>query len=126
MSDLPDSLRVGVESIDARHEEFWHLYERLKACADSDFVDIFERLITHTVEHFAEEEADMAGINYPNKYEHEQEHRKALEEIAYFMDKAKSGKLFFAKSYVAQRLGNWFRTHLLNMDSDLARVMRIG
>jgi hemerythrin len=124
MSDLPESLRVGVESIDARHEEFWHISERLKACADCDFIDIFERLVAHTVQHFAEEEADMDNTNYPNNHEHKAEHKKAIEEMNYFMDKAKNNKLFFAKAYAAERLENWFRTHLLNMDSDLARVMK--
>jgi len=125
MSNLPDELKVGLESIDARHEEFWSLFEKLKASGDADFLSVFEEVVAHTKVHFAEEEADMVGAEYPNKYEHEQEHKKALEEMNYFMDKAKNGKLFFAKAYANERLGDWFRTHLLNMDSDFARVLRL-
>jgi hypothetical protein len=44
----------------------------------------------------------------------------------YFREKAVSGKLIFAKAYVKDRLGDWFRTHLLNMDSDLARVITLS
>ena len=124
MSTLPENLRVGVDSIDMRHEEFWSLFEKLVSVDDADFISVFEGLIEHTKGHFAEEEADMAGVAYANKYEHEKEHQKALDEMNYFMDKAKSGKLFFAKAYAKDRLGDWFRTHLLNMDSDLARVLR--
>jgi len=123
MSNLPNELRVGLESIDARHEEFWALFEKLKVASDAEFIALFEEVVEHTKAHFAQEEADMEG--YANKYEHEQEHQKALEEMWYFMDKAKNGKLFFAKAYVKDRLGDWFRTHLLNMDSDLARVIRL-
>jgi len=124
MSKLPENLYVGVGSIDARHEEFWALFEKLKACSDDVFISVFEEVVAHTKAHFAEEEADMSSAEYPNKHEHEQEHKKALEEMNYFMDKAKSGKLFFAKAYASDRLGDWFRTHLLNMDSDFARVMK--
>lgn len=124
MSGLPQDLRVGLESIDTRHEEFWELFLALRSASDSEFVGVFEGVIAHTVQHFAEEEADMDAVEYPNNHEHKAEHKKALEEMNYFMDKAKSGKLFFAKAYAFDRLGDWFRTHLLNMDSDFARVMR--
>jgi hemerythrin-like metal-binding protein len=126
MSPLPDTLKVGVESIDRRHEEFWELYEVLKTSSNADFTSLFEAVIQHTQKHFAEEEADMDTIEYANKSEHEQEHKKALEEMNYFSEKAKSGKLMFAKAYVNERLLDWFSQHLLNMDSDLARVITLS
>ncbi|MDD5159521.1 MAG: hemerythrin family protein [Sulfuricurvum sp.] len=126
MSPLPDALKVGVDSIDKRHEEFYTLYDILKNSADSEFLEAFDAVILHTQGHFAEEEADMEGIVYPNKAEHKQEHQKALEEMNYFREKVSSGKLMFAKAYVKDRLGDWFRNHLLNMDSDLARVIALS
>jgi len=123
MSHLPDTLKVGVDSIDQRHEEFYALFEALKSASDSEFLEAFDAVILHTKGHFAEEEADMEKIVYPNKAEHIQEHKKALEEMNYFREKAVSGRLMFAKAYVKDRLGDWFRNHLLNMDSDLARVI---
>jgi hemerythrin-like metal-binding protein len=123
MSPLPDALKVGVDSIDKRHEEFYELYETLKNAPDSEFSDAFDAVILHTQSHFAEEEADMDLIVYPNKAEHKQEHQKALEEMNYFRGKVSSGKPMFAKAYVKDRLADWFRNHLLNMDSDLARVI---
>lgn len=124
MSNLPQEYRVGVGSIDDRHEEFWELFLALKTADGDLFMAIFEKMVAHTVQHFAEEEADMDSIEYPNNHEHRAEHKKALDEMNYFMDKAKGGKLFFAKAYASDRLGDWFRTHLLNMDSDFARVMK--
>jgi hemerythrin len=126
MSPLPDALKVGVDSIDQRHEEFYALYETLKNAKDSDFLTAFDAVILHTQGHFAEEEADMESVVYPNKSEHKQEHLKALEEMNYFRVKVVSGKLIFAKAYVRDRLGDWFRTHLLNMDNDLARVIALS
>lgn len=123
MSQLPDNLKVGVDAIDQRHEEFYALFEALKTAGDSEFLKAFDAVILHTQGHFSEEEADMALIDYPNKAEHIQEHQKALEEMNYFREKAVSGRLIFAKAYVKDRLGEWFRNHLLNMDSDLARVI---
>lgn len=120
---LPDTLKVGVDSIDRRHEEFYALFETLKNASNSDFLEAFDAVILHTKGHFAEEEADMEKIVYPNKAEHIQEHKKALDEMTYFREKASSGKLVFAKAYASDRLGDWFRNHLLNMDSDLARVI---
>jgi hemerythrin len=126
MSHLPEALKVGVDSIDQRHEEFYVLYKTLKNATDSEFLEAFDAVILHTQGHFAEEEADMEGVIYPNKSEHKQEHQKALDEMNYFREKAVSGKLIFAKAYVKDRLGDWFRTHLLNMDSDLARVITLS
>ncbi|MDD5051481.1 MAG: hemerythrin family protein [Sulfuricurvum sp.] len=123
MSQLPDALKVGVDSIDQRHEEFWGLFEALKNASDSDFSAAFDAVILHTQRHFAEEEADMEHLVYANKAEHKQEHQKALDEMNYFREKVSSKKLIFAKAYVKDRLGDWFRTHLLNMDSDLARMI---
>lgn len=122
---LPENLRVGVEQIDSRHEEFYALYDTLKAASDAEFLTCFESVIDHTRNHFAEEERDMEGLEYPNKAEHRAEHQKALEEMGYFYEKAKNGRAVFAKAYVKDRLGDWFRNHLLNMDSDLARVMKL-
>lgn len=116
---LPDNLKVGVESIDARHEEFYELFENLKNASDSQFLTKFKSIIDHTINHFAEEEE---GLEYPNRSEHRTEHIKALEEMGYFYEKAKKGKTVFARAYVKEQLGEWFRQHLLNMDSDLARV----
>jgi len=123
MSDFPDTLKVGVSSIDLRHEEFWVLFEQLKSAADKEFTACFEALISHTETHFSEEERDMALVDYPNQKEHEAEHKKALDEMRYFLLKAHNGRLMFAKAYANERLGDWFRQHLLNMDSDLARVL---
>lgn len=124
MSSLPDTLRVGVASIDRRHEEFYALFDQLKTAPDAEFIPRFEAVIDHTRIHFAEEEADMEPIDYPNRAEHKAEHQKALEEMDYFLQKAKAGRMMFAKAYARDRLGDWFRNHLLNMDSDLARVMK--
>lgn len=126
MSHLPDALKVGVDSIDQRHEEFYDLYETLKNVSDSEFLEAFDAVILHTQGHFAEEEADMEHLVYPNKAEHKQEHQKALDEMNYFREKVSSGKLMFAKAYVKDRLEDWFRNHLLNMDSDLARVITLS
>lgn len=126
MTSLPDSLKVGIESIDTRHSEFWELYIAVKKAPNETFVDAFERMIEHTKNHFAEEEAHMKQIIYANLHEHEQEHAKALEEMNYFFEKAKSNKSIFARAYVNDRLEHWFRQHLLNMDSDLARAVNVS
>ena len=121
---LPDSLKVGLAIIDDRHEEFWHLLELLKnEKNDEVFVIIFARMIEHTKEHFDAEEADMLTIDSSNLHEHQSEHKKALEEMDYFYTKATRGLMPFARNYVNDRAENWFRQHLLNMDSDLARQL---
>jgi hemerythrin-like metal-binding protein len=126
MNSLPDNLKVGVASIDTRHTEFWDLYIALKTSGNETFLNAFETIIEHSKNHFSEEEADMQKIVYANQREHEQEHAKALEEMNYFYEKAKANKIMFAKAYVNERLENWFRQHLLNMDSDLARAINVS
>lgn len=126
MFHLPDALKVGVDFIDQRHEEFYDLYETLKSAPDREFLEAFNAVVLHTIGHFSEEEADMECFVYPNKAEHKQEHQKVLDEMNYFREKVSSGKVMFAKAYVQDRLGDWFRNHLLNMDSDLARVITLS
>jgi hemerythrin len=127
MEHLPDWARVGVEAIDKRHDEFCEIASRLKsATTDSGFLEIFEELYAHTASHFKAEEDDMDRMKYANSYEHKKEHEKALAELDYFLDKTKNGKIFFARAFAKDRLNDWFKTHVLNMDSDLARAMRLN
>lgn len=126
MPHLPDHLSVHFPLIDQRHAEFWELYTRLKNAQAEEFLHCFQEMIAQTRIHFAEEEADMLTTLYPNIKEHCQEHQKALEEMTYFYNKAKDGKKIFAVAYVNDRLEDWFKTHLLNMDSDLARVLKLS
>ncbi len=126
MKYLPEWARVGVLAIDERHDEFCEIAARLKAAkSDDEFLEVFCELYSHTVSHFKAEEDDMDGMEYPNSYEHKKEHEKALAELDYFLDKTKNGKIFFARAFAKDRLDDWFKTHVLNMDSDLARAMKL-
>ena len=127
MVHLPNWAMVGVEAIDKRHDEFCEIASRLKsATVDNEFLEVFEELYAHTVSHFKAEEDDMDKMEYANGYEHKKEHEKALAELDYFLDKTKTGKIFFARAFAKERLDDWFKTHVLNMDSDLARAMKLA
>jgi len=126
MNILPEWAVLGVDIMDERHNEFWGFSQKLKtATDDAIFLSLFRELYLHTKAHFEAEESDMGMILYQNEHEHKIEHRKAIEELEYFMEKAKTNKIAFAKSFVKERLDDWFRSHLLNMDSDLARAMKL-
>lgn len=118
--------KLGVESMDKRHEEFLDMVKELQQNSDdTQIVTLFLQLIEHTRIHFAEEEETMKKIAHANLFEHTKEHEKALQQMSYFLEKANEGKLFFTKAYIRDGLYDWFRKHVLNMDSDLARDIKI-
>ena len=115
---------VGVAQMDATHEEFVALINALDEAQGSTFVALYARLLAHTREHFAHEEALMLKSGFPAIVEHTSEHRRVLGEMERFGSRVREGKLQLARAYVQDAIPQWFSLHRSTMDMATAVHLR--
>ena len=128
---LPMALEFGGRNLclqlpvmDARHEEFFTLYQKLAAASGPGLQTLFKEAVEHTREHFAEEERIMEETGFPSAGEHREEHLKLLGEMEFFCKKVEKGLFPFAMAYIREYLPEKFRNHILNIDSQLAMHLK--
>jgi len=120
---MNDDIRLGVESIDTKHDEFITILSKIKTCKSKDFLPLFLDMIEHTKKHFSMEEEIMNTTNFYDKKEHFDEHETMLNEMLYFYEKAKKMPLF-GKSYINDYAYEKFKRHVLNVDSQLTMFLK--
>lgn len=111
---------VGVPAIDDHHRELFELVDGIEH-ADPDgraLPALIARLDRDMAKHFAEEEAHMSAIGYPDLERHAGEHRVFLE----WLDTVRktyrrSGEAPFELAVSVNRyLEKWFVNHILHSD----------
>lgn len=122
--DPVTTLNLGVASMDRTHTEFIDLVNRLCRADKTHFVDLFIDLLEHTENHFAAENASMQASGFPAIHEHMEEHWRVLGEMSRIANRVAGGSLLLGRAYVRDSLPEWFRLHLLTMDSALAAHMQ--
>ena len=114
------SLVVGYDPIDQDHDEFIRLLNQLDDAGNTEFPDLFKRLLEHTEEHFDRENQLMEQFSFPAKAEHTGEHQRVLGEFKQFKKRVDKGLIAFGRSFVKERLPQWFELHASTMDGALA------
>ena len=94
-SDADYSLDLSI--MDDTHKEFVSYYDKLLKANDQAFADIFEQFVTHTTEHFLNEDKLMEESGFPAIKEHRGEHQRILNELKYFQEKVRNKKYSFAR-----------------------------
>lgn len=117
---------LGVIAMDQVHGEFLYLYDLVSHAGQQEFAELFQQLLKHTRRHFAAEEAMMTASGYPAAQEHRADHQRVLGEMERFGRRIAAGQTRFARAWLQQQLPDWFRTHLLHMDSSLAAHLKAG
>lgn len=116
---------LGYDDIDTLHKEFLDIYNSVELENSQSLRTTVAKLLEHTKGHFASEERLMQEFGYSRAREHIDEHHKVLAEMEYFLNIKNSpfgDKML--KSYYIERLPEWYDTHLLSMDSDLAHFIK--
>ncbi len=111
---------LGIPNLDATHQEFVDLVNRLSDCDDESFAGLFPKLLEHMEEHFADEAKLMAESDFPAIAEHMAEHDRVLGEMANLSDGPQEERTGMARTYVSEQLPRWFKLHLMTMDNALA------
>lgn len=116
---------LGIDDMDRTHREFIELLVNAKAADKSLFPTRFRELRDHTREHFAHEERLMRECGFPAVAEHTSEHQRVLGEMDRFLARAEAGTAALARAWLNEQVPEWFRGHLLSMDSALAAHLKL-
>ncbi|WP_446811202.1 bacteriohemerythrin [Methylomonas sp. 2BW1-5-20] len=119
------ALTVGYDLIDNDHDVFIDLVNQLDKANNTDFPGLFQRLYEHTEEHFESENRLMAQFGFPAETEHKGEHQRVLGEFKQFKTRIDKGLITFGRSFVRERLPQWFVLHITTMDSALAAHIKM-
>jgi len=118
--DSATVISVGNPNIDEDHQEFVSLLNQLDDSSNAEFPELFRQLFEHTEQHFAMENQLMAEYGFPAEVEHKGEHTRVLAEFKQFQSRVDKGLIAFGRSFVKERLPQWFSLHISTMDSALA------
>ncbi len=111
---------VGYDPIDNDHDEFIDLLNKLDTADNAGFPALFRQLYEQTEQHFERENQLMKQSSYPGESEHKSEHQRVLGEFKQFKTRVDKGLIAFGRSFVKDRLPQWFGLHVTTMDSALA------
>lgn len=65
----------------------------------------------------------MLQFAYPGEIEHKSEHQRVLGEFKQFRSRVDKGMIAFGRSFIRERLPQWFELHVTTMDSALVAHM---
>ena len=119
------SILLGYEPIDQDHDEFIILLNRLNDADNAEFPALFQQLFEHTEQHFDKENELMKQYAFPAEAEHKGEHQRVLGEFKQFKKRIDKGLVSFGRSFVNERLPQWFVLHVTTMDSALAAHIKL-
>ena len=93
-----DSYACGQPTIDSQHRKLFTLANSLigaisSAQPDSEIAMRLKRLMAHTAQHFHDEEAILARVDFPGLSVHAAEHSRLLEKASQFETDGGSGKV---------------------------------
>ncbi len=103
---------------DATHQEFIELLNRTANASEADKTAHFQVLLSHTVEHFAQEERWMLATGIPAEHCHFGQHSSVLEVMKEVAKRAIQGEIELIDR-MAEALAEWFPGHAQSMDAGL-------
>jgi hemerythrin len=115
-------LALGDVRTDTTHEEFVELVNAVSAAAPEARLALYQELVKHTVEHFAQEERWMAACGIPADFCHFSQHNSVLEVMREVERRALLGELPLIESML-EALVEWFPQHAQSMDAGLVTYL---
>ena len=126
----PGELEIGIAEIDLQHRHLLYLLERLRSSTDKQYGyaanAILDELAIETRIHFAVEESLMRLLSYPGIDAHLAEHRKLVEQLEKFRQRAQDfdvadGLSGFIQTWLIDHIDQYdrkFVAHFLAMGVD--------
>ncbi len=118
-----DDLALNEPTLDATHQEFMQLLRSSYMATDSNRLERFQRLLAHTVEHFAQEDRWMLATGMDDDNCHSTEHATILETMREVERRAIEGDLSFIP-VMNQALAEWFPGHAKTKDVGLTSYLQ--
>ncbi|WP_319470963.1 bacteriohemerythrin [uncultured Pseudodesulfovibrio sp.] len=121
-------LSVGVPLIDDQHKELIRIVNGLmkgiaRGSSPNTINNILGKLREYTVFHFNSEEKLMEEMRYPDRGEHEIEHRRLKTNVKEFQRRIYK-KTDVSPTEVFDFLKEWLLTHILSHDINFANFIR--
>lgn len=116
-----ESFKLGYAPMDATHREFVDLLNRVDTVPSESFVDYFDTLVEHTKTHFEAEKKLMEESKFLSLREHADDHDRILAEMMQMQRFAARGMTKIARSYIKEKLPDWFTVHAASMDIALVK-----
>ncbi len=122
------ALAVGIEQIDAQHQELFRraarLLDALKAGRLEELRATIEFLHEYAVEHFGLEEAWMRDVQYPAYVQHKTEHDRFIADLLDLAERLeRQGPTTFTALEVNAWLTEWLRRHVSGTDREMGRFL---
>jgi hemerythrin len=118
-----DRYRLGMPLVDAQHEWFFGLANRVTQLLESGraddklFREAFAALLSYSQKHFREEEALMRKMRYPaaDRKRHASVHNAFVDRVSAMAQRLKAGNPNVGRELSAFVTG-WLTCHILQMD----------
>ena len=111
---------VGVKSLDAQHQTILETLDRLFTTVESNkgpeaVMPILNDFLSHTRQHFSNEEELLTRTDYPSLLTHKSAHDVYLNKILIYQKNVADGNVSFAIERVSF-FRRWFKDHILETD----------
>ena len=118
-----EALHTGDARMDATHQEMVELLARLRALPPEQQLAPYRELVTHTTEHFAQEDRWMLASGFTADNCHSLQHKSVLDTLlaveAHFHQGDRS-----IITRMAEALAEWLPLHAQSMDAGLAQHLQ--
>src|SRR5215467_2116223 len=130
MFEWSNSYSVGIQSIDAQHQNLFAMGRELHNAMSNgqgraSLAKILDRLVQYTSVHFAHEERLMRLADYPELAEHAAEHALLTRKVLQFQQDFEAGRMVITIQ-VLQFLKDWLHHHIKGSDQKYAPHLKNG
>jgi len=118
-----EELVLGDPRTDHTHQEFIELVNATTSAPLERKLAVYQELLAHTVEHFAQEERWMAACGIQPDFCHFGQHASVLQVMREVERRALSGEMEYIGSMI-EALVEWFPMHANSMDAGLVSYLQ--
>jgi hemerythrin len=118
-----DEFVLGDPRTDVTHQEFIDLVNATVDSETAQKLAKYQQLLTHTVEHFAQEERWMLACGVQSDFCHFSQHGSVLEVMKEVERRALAGEVAYIDSMI-EALVEWFPMHASSMDAGLVAFLQ--
>ncbi len=118
-----EELLLGDPRTDHTHQEFIDLVNATTAADAGSKLAVYQELLAHTVEHFAQEERWMLACGIAADFCHFGQHQSVLEVMKEVERRAAAGETAYIGSMI-EALVEWFPGHANSMDASLVSYLQ--
>ena len=116
------SCSVNIAELDHQHQRLFRTVAELEYAirtgrADSIIDEVLQKVIEHTIDHFAAEEELMQQHGFPGLAAHRNEHQKLAQQLTKFNLSNMAGRPDIPSVFLVF-LQTWLRDHILKTDKE--------